>query len=71
MTESLGSVAQLLAAARNLLGEHAQVVGEAQHALKEVDRPNQVLGLVDGCAGHGFDEPEGAHAECALVAAYS
>lgn len=68
MAESLGGVAELLATARNLLGEHAQVIAEAEHVLKEVDGPYEILGLVDRGPAHCLTEPERAHAEGAFAA---
>lgn len=71
VAKGLRGVAQLLAAAGNLLGEHAQMVGEAEHVLEQVDGAHAVLWLVDAGARHGLDEPESAHAEGALLAADS
>lgn len=71
MTERLGRIAQLLATPGDLLGEHAQMVREAEHVLEQVDGTDAVLGLVDARAGHGLDEPECAHAESAFAAAYT
>jgi hypothetical protein len=68
MREGLRRIAQLLTTPGNLLGEHHEVVGEAQHVLKQVDSPNEVLGFVDTRARHGFYKPEGAHAEGAFAA---
>ena len=43
MTESLRSISQLLPRPRDLLTEHPQMVPEAQHILKDVDGPRQIL----------------------------
>lgn len=69
MTKRLGRIPQLLATATDLLREHTQVIRETEHVLKDVDCAREILGVVDAGAGHGFDEPEGAHAEGAFAAA--
>lgn len=47
VAEGLRRVAQLLAAPRDLLRKHHQMVGEAEHVLKQVDGSHEILGLVD------------------------
>lgn len=69
MRECLRGVAQLLSGSRDLLREHAQVIGEAEHVLEDVDCTDEVLGIIDTSAGEGFDEPECAHAKGAFAAA--
>jgi hypothetical protein len=69
VAEGLRRIAELLAGPRDLLGEHGQVVREAQHVLEDVDGQAEVLGLVYAGARHGLDQPEGAHGESALAAA--
>lgn len=71
VAEGLRRVAELLAAARNLLGKHGQVVREAQHVLEQVDGARQVFGLVDAGPRHGLDEPERAHRKGAFSAAHA
>lgn len=71
MTERLRRVSQLLAAACDLFGEHAQVVRETEHILKKIDRSDEILGLIDAGAGHGLNEPESTHAEGSLRATNS
>lgn len=68
VTESLGRVTQLLSTAGNLLREHHQMVGEAEHILKEIDGPGEILGLVYTGPRHCLDQPEGTHAEGTLAA---
>lgn len=63
MAKGLRRIAQLLAAPGNLLRKHRQVIREAEHVLEYIHRADQVLGFIDPCAGHGLDEPKGAHAE--------
>lgn len=69
MAECLGSVAQLLPRAGNLLGEHAQVISKGHHVLKHAHGLDEVFFLVDACAGEGFDQPECAHGEGAFATA--
>ncbi len=46
MAEGLRRVAQLLARARNLLGEHADVVAEGEHVLEDLNGLVQILLVV-------------------------
>ncbi|KFY10767.1 hypothetical protein V492_04859, partial [Pseudogymnoascus sp. VKM F-4246] len=69
MTKRLWRIPQLLATPRNLLRKHAQMIREAQNILKHIDRARQILLIIHARARHGFDEPERAHAEGALVPA--
>jgi hypothetical protein len=63
MAKSLRCVSQLLTGSRDLFGKHAQMIGEAEHIFEDIDSADEVLPIVDTCAGECFDEPECAHTE--------
>jgi hypothetical protein len=63
MTEGLWGITQLLSTAGDLFREHHQMIREAEHVLKQVYSPWQVLGLVDTGSCHCLYQPESAHAE--------
>lgn len=69
MTERLRRVTQLLSTDGDLLGEHAQMVTEAEHVFEHVDGFVEVFRVVDAGSGERLDQPEGAHAERAFAAA--
>ena len=69
MTKRLRCIPQLLTTPRNLLGEHTQMICKAQHILKDVDCPYQILLLIHTRSGKCFDQPESTHGESTFTTA--